>query len=231
MSVTNHPAAAAAPAEPTRSSKRALEPIDRVSEVLFGLIMVLTFTGSLSVVEAGHAEVREMLVGALGCNLAWGVIDALLYLLGCLADKGRGLSALHALRDAGDAAAARGVIAHALPPLIASVVEPPELDSMRQRLLRLPEPAASPRLDGDDWRGALAVFLLVVASILPVVVPFLVLRDAGRALRISNGIAIAMLFLCGHAVGRLTRYHPWGTGVVMVLLGSSLVALTMALGG
>ena len=56
--------------------QQALDPIDRVSEVLFGLIMVLTFTGSLSVAEAGHSEVRTMLVGALGCNLAWGIIDA-----------------------------------------------------------------------------------------------------------------------------------------------------------
>ena len=59
-----------------RSSKRALDPIERVAEVVFGLIMVLTFTGSLSVATAGNAEVREMLIGALGCNLAWGVIDA-----------------------------------------------------------------------------------------------------------------------------------------------------------
>ena len=35
--------------DPLNTSKRALEPIGRVSEVLFGLIMVLTFTGSLSV--------------------------------------------------------------------------------------------------------------------------------------------------------------------------------------
>ena len=53
------------------SSRRVLEPIDRVSEVLFGLIMVLTFTGSLSVAEAGRDDVRTMLIGALGCNLAW----------------------------------------------------------------------------------------------------------------------------------------------------------------
>jgi len=45
--------------------KRALEPIDRLSEVLFGLIMVLTFTGSLSVAEAGREDVRTMLAGAL----------------------------------------------------------------------------------------------------------------------------------------------------------------------
>jgi hypothetical protein len=38
-----------------------LEPIDRTSEVLFGLIMVLTFTGSLSVAQARR---RAMLIGA-----------------------------------------------------------------------------------------------------------------------------------------------------------------------
>jgi hypothetical protein len=54
--------------EPT--SKRVLEPIERVSEVLFGLIMVLTFTGSISVAEAGREDIRTMLEGELGCNIA-----------------------------------------------------------------------------------------------------------------------------------------------------------------
>ena len=72
--------------------RRVLEPIDRTSEILFGLIMVLTFTGSLSVVGAGREDVRTMLVGALGCNLAWGIIDAVFYLMGCLAEKGRDLA-------------------------------------------------------------------------------------------------------------------------------------------
>ena len=47
-------------------SKRFLDPLERSSEILFGLIMVLTFTGTLSAAEAGRAEVRAMLVGALG---------------------------------------------------------------------------------------------------------------------------------------------------------------------
>ena len=59
-------------AESNKSSNRALEPMDRLSEILFGLIMVLTFTGSLSVAEVGREDVRLMLIGALGCNLAWG---------------------------------------------------------------------------------------------------------------------------------------------------------------
>ena len=86
------------PAPTAPASQRVLEPIDRVSEVLFGLIMVLTFTGSLSVAEAGRDDVRAMLIGALGCNLAWGIIDAILYLMGCLAEKGKGLATFLAVR-------------------------------------------------------------------------------------------------------------------------------------
>jgi hypothetical protein len=36
-------------------TSRVLDPIDRVSEVLFGLFMVLTFTGTLSVLDSGRA--------------------------------------------------------------------------------------------------------------------------------------------------------------------------------
>jgi hypothetical protein len=220
-----------APAEAARSPRRVLDPIDRVSEILFGLIMVLTFTGSLSVATAGRAEVREMLAGALGCNLAWGVIDALLYLLGCLAEKGRGLSALMAVRRTADPIEGRRIVAEALPPVVASTLDASQLETIRQRLGELAEPKGAARLEADDWKGGLGVFLLVVASTFPVALPFIFVHDAHLALRISNWIAVALLFVCGYAVGRLTRYHAWATGVAMVLLGSFLVGMTMALGG
>ena len=101
--------------EPIKSSKRVLDPMDRVSEVLFGLIMVLTFTGSLSVAQAGRTEIRTMLLGALGCNLAWGIIDGVFYLMGCLAEKGRLILTLRAVRNAADPQAAQRIIADALP--------------------------------------------------------------------------------------------------------------------
>src|SRR6187431_2670556 len=88
--------------DPRKPSKRVLEPSERIAEVLFGLIMVLTFTGSLSVAEADRAEVRPMLIGALGCNIAWGIIDGILYLMGCLAEKGRSLKIFRAVRKATD---------------------------------------------------------------------------------------------------------------------------------
>ena len=219
------------PENPVRSSKRVLEPYDRISEVLFGLIMVLTFTGSLSIAEAGREAIRTMLLGALGCNLAWGIIDGVLYLMGCLAEKGKGILTLRAVRKATDPQKAQRLIAGALPPLVASILQPAELETMRQRLKDLPEPPERARLGNKEWLGALGVFLLVFLSTFPVVIPFLFMKNAWLALRVSNAIAIAMLFLTGYAFGRTTGRNPWGMGVSMVVLGVILVAITMALGG
>jgi len=219
------------PDNPAKSDKRVLDPIDRVSEVLFGLIMVITFTGSLSVAEAGREDVRTMLIGAVGCNLAWGVIDAVLYLMGSLAEKGRGLITLRAVRKADDPQHGQRLIADALPPVVAGILEPAELETMRLRLRQLPEPPGHARWGRDDWLGALGVFLLVFLATFPVVIPFIVMRDVRPALRVSNAIAIVMLFLTGYAFGRMTGRRPWAVGVSMVILGAALVGMTMALGG
>ena len=214
-----------------KSSKRVLEPHERISEVLFGLIMVLSFTGSLSVAEAGRGEVRTMLIGAVGCNIAWGIIDGILYLMGCLAEKGRDLKTYRAVRKATNPQKSQKLIADALPSVLASVVEPAELEAMRERLLKLPEPPERARLDRSDWWGALGVFLLVFLSTFPVAIPFIFMQSAMTAMRVSNAVAIGMLFITGVAYGRCVGRSPWVFGISMVVLGSVLVALTMALGG
>lgn len=218
-------------AEEPSSSKRALEPIERISEVLFGLIMVLTFTCSFSVAEAGRAEVRSLLIGALGCNLAWGIIDGIMYLMGCLAEKARTLAMLRAVRAASAPEKARKLVSHALPGLIASALGSQEIDGIRLRLQGLPEPASQPRLSKADWLGATAVFVLVVLSTFPVVLPFALMQNAFLAQRVSNAIAIVSMFLTGYAFGRCTGFHAVGMGVAMVVIGGILVGLTILLGG
>jgi VIT1/CCC1 family predicted Fe2+/Mn2+ transporter len=217
--------------EPVQSSKRVLEPVDHVSEVLFGLIMVLAITGSLSVAEVGRDDIRTMLVAALGCNLAWGIIDAVLYLMGNLAEKSRNLMNFRAVRKSTDPRQAQRLIADALPPVVASILKPAELEAMRLRLMQQPEPPGPARLGKDDWRGALGVFLLVFLSTFPVVIPFIVMRDPVLALRVSNAIAVVLLFAAGYAFGRITGRGPLRAGLSMVVLGTILVGLTMALGG
>ncbi len=193
--------------------------------------MVLTFTGSLNVAEAGREDVRVMLIGALGCNIAWGIIDGMLYLMGCLAEKGRGLTAYHAVRSTTDPQVAQRLIADALPPVVASILEPGELETMRQRLMQLADPPQRAHLGKDEWLGAIGVFVIVFVSTFPVVLPFIFMADAGPALRVSNAIAIVMLFLTGYAFGNMTGRHPWLVGVAMVVVGLFLVGMTMALGG
>jgi hypothetical protein len=215
----------------TKTSKRVLEPVERVSEVLFGLIMVLTFTGSLSVAEAGREDVRVMLIGALGCNFAWGIIDGVLYLMGCLAEKGRNLKTYRSVRNASDSKKAQELIAGALPPVVASVIQPEEFDAIHRRLRELPEPPERARLGAPDWWGAAGVFLWVFLSTFPVAVPFFFIQSVRMGMRVSNAVAIALLFLAGVAYGRYVGRSPWAFGISMVVLGLVLVGLTIALGG
>ena len=122
------------PAALVRRPDRILDPMDRISEVLFGLIMALSFTLTFAVATADNMAVRTMLLAALGCNLAWGIIDGGVYLLARLNQQGRAVLRWRAARDAPDAGTAQRVIADAMPPLLASVVEPAQLETMRQKL-------------------------------------------------------------------------------------------------
>jgi len=216
---------------PVKTSKRPLDRVERLSEILFGLIMVLTFTCSISVTEAGLEEVNTMLIAAIGCNIAWGIIDAFMHLLACFVERGRSIFALRTVRRATAPETAHRVLAEAIPPLLASVLSRAAFEDMRTKLKTLPEPPAHPRLTKQDWVGSIAVFLAVFLSTFPVVIPFLLVRDAGLALRISNGVAVVMLFVTGYAFGRCAGYRPWRMGLWMAIIGSALVAITIVLGG
>ena len=217
--------------DPGKTSKTVLDPPERISEVLFGLIMVLTFTCSFSVAGANRGEVRNMLLGALGCNFAWGIIDGFFYLMSCLSERGHNLATLRALRETAEPKQVQRILADALPAPIVAVMREKEFEALRLRLNQLPEPPAETRLTRDDWQGAFGVMLLVVLSTFPPTVPFIFLGNLRLALRISNGVAIVLLFLLGHAYGRYAGQRPWRWAVSMVVLGSAMVGLTIALGG
>lgn len=211
--------------------KRLLGPYTILTEILFGLIMVLTFTGSLSVADAGRDDVRVMLIGALGCNIAWGMIDAIFYLMSCVSDKGQQIRSLRALRNARNREEAHQVITEALPPMVVSTMTPTDFDNLQQRLLQLPEPPDYPHLTKNELLGALTIFFWVFIITFPVAIPFIFMDQVALAMRASNAIAIVLLFAAGFAFARLTQYRPWLTGLMMVVAGSIVVAATIALGG
>jgi VIT1/CCC1 family predicted Fe2+/Mn2+ transporter len=216
-------------AEEKAGRKRALDPIERASEAIFGVLMAMTFTGSLSAATAAREDIRTMLVTAIGCNIAWGLTDAVMYLVAAIVEKRRGVTLLRGVRQTTDLQAAHRMIADQLPDRLADSAQEETLEAIRKALVAAPEPKAT--LAASDYKAALGVFAIVVLATFPVVVPFVFMRDVYAAMRASNGLAVATLYAYGHVLGKYSGGKPWRYGVAVSAVGMALVAIIMALGG
>ncbi len=218
-------------ARASQASAAVLDPVERLSEILFGLIMALTFTGAIHTAGDDKDEIRALLVGAIGCNIAWGIVDAVMYLMTGIVTRGQALRTVHRVRHAATQEEATEAIADALPEGVAKAMTPHDLESVRGWLTRLPEQGTR-MVTARDFLGAFYVFLLVTLSTFPVVVPFLIEKDdPARALRFSHAVALTMLFLIGWTLGRLAGLRALLTGILMLAIGVVLAALAIALGG
>ncbi|MGJ7514571.1 hypothetical protein ACSFE6_09585 [Pseudomonas baetica] len=212
-------------------SRRVLDPVDRVTEVIFGLLMAMTFTGTVSVVTSDQEAERVMMLAALGCNLAWGLADAVMYLLRTVIERTRNRNLLANLCGGADAATGQALVADALPPRLAAAAGSDGLELLRRRLIDAPDKTTPPRLCLEDFKGALGVFLLVVASTFPLVVPFLLLEQTMLAVRISNLIGLGVLFIAGWMLARYAGAKPWQGAIALTITGALLIAAIIALGG
>lgn len=208
-----------------------LDTAGRVNEVLFGLIMVLTFTGTISVATQGRAEIAPVLWGALGCNVAWGLIDGLFFLLGTLMSRGESLQIARAVHASTSDSEADELIRASLNPLLATLSGQEQMAWLRNEIKKLPEPPRRAFITLRDLRGAAGIFTLVFLSTFPPVLPFIFLAKEASALRISNAIALMLLFIAGYILGKKTEWYPFLVGLGMMLFGTLLVAATIALGG
>jgi VIT1/CCC1 family predicted Fe2+/Mn2+ transporter len=206
-----------------------LDPVDRLSEVLFGLIMALTFTTTLEVASAGHADVRTMLIGALGCNIAWGLVDGVMFVITRSVEKHRFHSRIRAIQAAPPAEAPR-ILEQELGEGWELLLDSGDLERMTDRARALASPPV-PRVTGADLRGGVAVFLLVFLSTLPVALPFLLVSDLSRAARVSDAAGLVMLYVIGARLGRHAGRPPLLVGLTMVAIGAVLSAIAIRLGG
>ena len=139
-----------------------LSPVDRVSEMLFGLFMALTFIGAVSAATSGREEIRTMFIAALGCNLAWGLVDAVMYLVRTMTERGRKITLVRAVRSAPDAESGRSLVAGALSRVGAQLVSDTEIEAIRGRIVALPSVPERPELGTRDALAAVAIFLIVI---------------------------------------------------------------------
>ena len=210
-----------------------LDPIERISEILFGLIMAVTIVGTVSIATPGPDDIRTVTLAAFGCNFAWGLVDAVMFLIRLVTERNRNRVLAIRIRGA-DAETAHRLIRRAVPEYMVALLGPDAVEGIRLRLAGLP-PAAGAflwSLTPRDYRAALGIFLMVVVATFPVVVPFVLTSDAVLAIRLSRVITLVMMFVAGFALGRYSGdARPSVAGLTMAVLGVLLIAAVKALGG
>ena len=182
-------------------------------------------------VHAARPEIRQLLIGAIGCNLAWGIVDAAMYLIGILAKKSRSKTIFNAVQNPSQTEKARSYISEELPSVLVSAIGAEGLEKIRNKLTAMPHASINVRLNRRDIKEAIAIFFLIFISTFPVVVPFVFIGDTQLALRVSNLVAIVMMFFCGWEVAKYVGYNKWKLSIAIVLIGVVLVAVTIGLGG
>lgn len=211
---------------------RYFTPENRLAEVICGLVMVLSFTATTSATFEGTTP-NALLIAVLGCNIAWGIVDGVTYILGNLLNRGAQARLVRTVRENPDDPTAGATVQSKLDDAVGQFLTPDQRRQLHRWVVegaaRLePEPT---RLKREDVYTAIACFMIVFGATLPALIPFMLLRDDGLALRVSNGLILLMLFAIGWRWARFANTNRWTTGLSLLGLGLILVAITIVLGG
>jgi len=212
--------------------RRHLDPAERLGEILFGLIMALGFTGA---VRLGHEEAdnRALFIGIFGCNLAWAIVDGVMYVLTELFERGRKARLFRDVsKTATEEDALRQIAAELDGPLweLTTPEERAQVHRWVLAVLRREKPAL-PNVRREDVFGGVAVALIIVVATFPIVVPYLLVSDPQLAVDISHAVSLTLLFLLGVWWGRLVGGHAVRIATGLTLVGVALMLVTIALGG
>lgn len=208
----------------------ALSPFERASEVIFGILMAISVTAATEILEVGEPDVGELAVAALGCNLAWGLIDGVMFLLNQQFERFRSHRIVLELRAAPGEEAFRERARAELPPVVGAALTPDAFAGLRKFV----DGYAAKRpgfWEPQELAAAAGIALLVFVSTFPLVIPFLLMGDAWTALRISHGVAVVMLFVLGWRVGKWAGASPGWSGTILAFVGAVLGGACVALGG
>ncbi len=213
---------------------RYLDPADSLGELLFGLIMSLTLTlGARLLSQRPDIEPHELVVALVGCNIAWGIIDAVLYLMGSVFSRNMRVHFVRRLKGVKGEAEAMELISEEFGLEDAPNMSDEDRAAFHRVALDIMRRAGTQRaqLRRLDFQGAAIIILLVSFSALPGALPFLFVEDGYIALRLANFIQVGLLFFVGYRWAEHTGANPWRTGLGIVALGVTMVLVAVALGG
>ena len=219
-----------------------LDPIDRLSETIFSILVVLTFTLAYQIFRFGgnptqtpSAEyAQDLLIGALGATIAWGVIDGIMYALISMFERGEKHRLLKRIQTAPTREEGIQAIAeefdHILEPITG--LEKRQLlyaDVLEHLRDSRPQPV---RLTRADVAGAAGSVLVAILAVIPSLSPLVILRhDYVLAIRVSNLVSFIVLFIAGVHWGRYSGSNPWKTGLLLAVVSAVMVLIAIPLGG
>jgi hypothetical protein len=213
---------------------RYLDPEESLGELLFGLIMTLTVTLGIRLLSP-QDELRpyDLAAALIGCNVAWGIIDAVLYLLGSLFARNQRVHFMRKLRTMPAQAQALQAIREEFGLDDERLVPEEDLTAFYRAALDVLRHARveRARLRGRDLAAALMIVVLVSVTAVPGAVPFLVVDDGAVALRWANALQTGLLFAVGFRWARFSGANPWWTGLAIAGLSVALVLVAVVLGG
>jgi VIT1/CCC1 family predicted Fe2+/Mn2+ transporter len=231
-----------APAQPQSVFDKLLDPIDELSQAIYSILILLTFTLAFRIfklqmgpgVHAQNEQVSELLLAAIGATIAWGVIDGMMYVLTSVFERRDKQRLLMQVQRAETDDEGIEVIAGEFD----FVLETMTTEGKRRELyadvldhLRESQPQPT-GLKREDLSGGLGILLVSIVAVLPSLLPFVLISfDASLALRVSNVVSFAVLFACGWQWGRRTQSNPWVTGLMLMLAGAAMVLIAIPLGG
>lgn len=214
--------------------ERFLEPSEWLGEILFGLIMVLTITlGADVLIADGPNASQEILKSVLGCIFAWGVIDALIFVMNNMFERSRAAWLIAAIQRAASEQHSMIIIRKELDPRLERISSEEERLRLYRNVLEHVKSATIPKttLQHEELGGALVTFLLVMVSGVPAVVPFILINDRYVALRVSNVLLLTMLFFVGFFWAKEAKTAPWLTGLIVLFFGMVMVGIAKLFGG
>ena len=205
------------------------------SEPMFGVIMVVCFTSVLRAFpDASDQVVRTILISALFCCIAWGLVDGIFYAWEAHyeLEKKKTLQA-QAHEAQGDAKNARELVEDDLGDTIVDLMDEKDKEQIYQIIEKnvFGVDLGSVSIK-EDILTVLIAFSLVVGSSIIVMLPFLWISPATAALKVSNIAGILLLFVMGFWREEDTRFtKKLITGGFTALCALIITLVTVYLGG
>jgi hypothetical protein len=219
-----------------------IDPIDWLTETIFSILIFLIFTLAFRFIWfAGDTEyihspagVKELLTGALGAVLAWGIIDGVMYLLISMFERDEKHHLLRKVQAAASDEEAIELIADDLDYILEPITSENDRQALYTSILgQLKQ--NTPRQIGlkkEDFINALGHVLVAIAAVIPSAIPLFVLQgNYDLAIWVSISVSFLMLFLAGFYWGRYTGTSTWKTGLILAGIAGVLVLIAIPLGG